>query len=66
MLQNKYFTDGLVAINKPYGISLNHAKVQKVRHFIANNVEYTINEALPYIAKQLNFTELTVVNKPEK
>ncbi|XP_031846941.1 pseudouridylate synthase RPUSD4, mitochondrial [Nomia melanderi] len=61
-----YNKDGLVAINKPYGISVDRVNVQKVVHRIANNVKYTIYDALPHIAKQLNFSGLTIIRKPEK
>ncbi|XP_054006448.1 pseudouridylate synthase RPUSD4, mitochondrial-like [Hylaeus anthracinus] len=61
-----YNENGLVALNKPYGISHRKTEVKTVRHFIPNAVDYTLEDALPYIAKRLNYSKLTLIRKPEK
>ncbi|XP_076279676.1 pseudouridylate synthase RPUSD4, mitochondrial isoform X2 [Lasioglossum baleicum] len=60
------FTDGLVALNKPYGISHRKIDLNKAKYFIPNAVEYTLDDALPYIAKKLNYSNLFIVRNPEK
>nr|XP_033323022.1 mitochondrial RNA pseudouridine synthase rpusd4-like [Megalopta genalis] len=61
-----YNNDGLVALNKPYGIPHTRTEVKRAKHFIPNAVEYTLHDALPYIAEKLNYPKLIVVRKPEK
>lgn len=61
------FIDGLVVLNKPYGIrrkSLDTSIIH-VRSKVPNSVDYTLDDALPYIAKQLNYLNLTIVKCPE-
>ena len=61
-----YNQDGLVVINKPYGIGEARTVVQQQCHHIPNAVDYALQDALPHIAAQLNYSELTLVRKPEK
>ncbi|XP_076177829.1 pseudouridylate synthase RPUSD4, mitochondrial isoform X2 [Ptiloglossa arizonensis] len=63
-----YNKDGLVVLNKPYGISHEKGKYKETSfyHPICNSVNYTLEDALPYIAEQLKYSKLTVVKKPEK
>ena len=62
-----YNKDGLVVLNKPYGIrrkSLDTSIIH-VQSKVPNSVDYTLDDALPYIAKQLNYLNLTIVKCPE-
>ncbi|XP_076657864.1 pseudouridylate synthase RPUSD4, mitochondrial [Halictus rubicundus] len=61
-----YNGDGLIALNKPYGIAHRKAEKNKAKYFIPNAVEYTLQDALPYIAEKLNYSKLFVVRNPEK
>lgn len=62
-----YNKDGLVILNKPYGIKCRSpdASTIHVQNNVPNGVDYTLNDALPYIAKQLNYLNLTIVRYPE-
>ncbi|XP_076246129.1 mitochondrial mRNA pseudouridine synthase Rpusd3 [Calliopsis andreniformis] len=60
-----YNQDGLVALNKPYGISVQNSQT-KSDAYIPNATNYGLKDALPYIAQELNYSELTIVRKPEK
>lgn len=62
------FIDGLVVLNKPYGIRRRSLDISTicVRNNVPNGVDYTLNDALPYIAKRLNYLNLTIVRCPEK
>lgn len=59
------FIDGLVVLNKPYGIRRRSLDTSTIRNNLPNSVDYTLNDALPYIAKQLNYLNLTIVRCPE-
>ncbi|KYM78286.1 RNA pseudouridylate synthase domain-containing protein 4 [Atta colombica] len=53
-----YNSDGIIAINKPYGISL-HPKSNintylHSHHKIVGAADYSLNDVLPYLAKELN------------
>uniref|UniRef100_A0A0C9RU80 Rpusd4_1 protein n=1 Tax=Fopius arisanus TaxID=64838 RepID=A0A0C9RU80_9HYME len=66
-----YNEDGLVAINKPYGISSrtpkpNEIQVNKLPSGIPNAVDYTVADALPVIADRLGYKSLTIIKTPEK
>ncbi|XP_043256990.1 mitochondrial RNA pseudouridine synthase RPUSD4-like [Colletes gigas] len=61
-----YNEDGLVALNKPYGVSHQRIHNEIGASDIPNFVDYTLEDALPHIAKQLNYSNLIVVKKPEK
>ncbi|XP_051175863.1 ribosomal large subunit pseudouridine synthase C-like isoform X2 [Leptopilina boulardi] len=69
-----YNKDGLVAINKPYGIAARNRddKDRKSRYLqeslnkISNEVNYTLTNSLPYIAKHLGYEKLTLVKAPER
>ena len=68
------FVDGLIAINKPYGVasrssSLNEIKppFQKERPSeIFGAVTYTVENSLPFIADKLGYSSLTIVRSPER
>ncbi|XP_078048430.1 pseudouridylate synthase RPUSD4, mitochondrial [Augochlora pura] len=57
---------GLVALNIPYGIPNMRTEIQRSKHFIPNNVNYTLHDALPHIAEKLNYSKLIVIRKPER
>lgn len=61
-----YNKDGLVVLNKPYGVrrTLDTSTIN-VRNNVPNGIDYTLNDALPYIAKQLNYLNLTIIRCPE-
>ncbi|XP_076635911.1 pseudouridylate synthase RPUSD4, mitochondrial [Colletes latitarsis] len=61
-----YNKDGLVVLNKPYGIIHQRIHEETISSNIPNFVDYTLEDALPHIAKQLNYSNLIVVKKPEK
>lgn len=55
-----YNADGIIAINKPYGISianrkpnLNNHRMQ-LNHKIVGAVDYAVEDTLPYLAKELD------------
>lgn len=54
--------DGLVAINKPYGIRRGEGNHP---YGIPNAVKYTLEDAVPYISKQLGYPSLTIFKCPE-
>lgn len=54
-----FLIDGIIAINKPYGISLIQHKLdanqpQHFNHKIVGAVNYSIQDTLPYLAKELD------------
>ncbi|XP_063980981.1 mitochondrial mRNA pseudouridine synthase RPUSD3-like [Diachasmimorpha longicaudata] len=66
-----YNKDGLVAINKPYGISSrtpvgDEIPVNKLPSRIPGEVNYTVKDALPAIAKRLGYESLSIIKTPEK
>ncbi|XP_015112840.1 mitochondrial mRNA pseudouridine synthase RPUSD3 [Diachasma alloeum] len=66
-----YNKDGLVAINKPYGISAqtltgDEGLVNKLPSGIPNEVDYTVKDALPIIARRLGYESLRIIKTPEK
>ncbi|CAD1476722.1 unnamed protein product [Heterotrigona itama] len=62
-----YNKDGLVALNKPYGIRrrIFESEINEIRNNVPYGVSYTLEDALPYIATQLNYPNLTIVKCPE-
>ncbi|XP_043528292.1 mitochondrial RNA pseudouridine synthase rpusd4-like [Frieseomelitta varia] len=62
-----YNKDGLVALNKPYGIRrrIFESEINETGNNVPYGVNYTLEDALPYIATQLNYPNLTVVKCPE-
>lgn len=61
-----HFIDGLIILNKPYGIKrskLNSFKNSK--NNVPNGINYTLEDALPYIAKELNYPNLSIIRSPE-
>lgn len=60
------FIDGLVILNKPYGIRRKKFNSFKsLENKIPNSVDYTLDDALPYIAKELNYSNLNIIKSPE-
>lgn len=62
-----YHKDGLVALNKPYGIRLRTPEMSDkfIGTRVPKGVNYTISDALPYIAERLNYSTLNIVRGPE-
>jgi hypothetical protein len=66
-----YISDGLLILNKPYGIGLSPptTSAQHSRHtnkMIAGQSQYYLTEALPHIAENLGYNNLTVLKIPER
>ncbi|XP_012280610.1 mitochondrial RNA pseudouridine synthase rpusd4-like [Orussus abietinus] len=68
-----YNKDGLIAINKPYGISgKNNTNIngngadKKIIPHIPNAVDYTLSDAIPYIAKTLGYQSLKLIKSLER
>ncbi|CAD6201425.1 GSCOCG00000225001-RA-CDS [Cotesia congregata] len=66
-----YNKDGLVAINKPYGISsrpfdFENKKKQQTVSGIFNEKKYVLTDAVPHIAKELGYESLVIAKTPEK
>lgn len=54
-----FFIDGIIAINKPYGISvvqkkLNENQSYHLTHKIVGAVNYSVQDVLPNLAKELD------------
>ncbi|XP_015601102.1 mitochondrial mRNA pseudouridine synthase RPUSD3 [Cephus cinctus] len=66
-----YCHDGLVALNKPYGISgrtvfdKDGSKL-KSENDIPNSVNYTLTDAIPHIKRTLGYSSLEPIKIPEK
>ncbi|XP_026300657.1 mitochondrial RNA pseudouridine synthase rpusd4, partial [Apis mellifera] len=61
-----YNEDGLIILNKPYGIrSRKSNSFQSLKNNVSNGVNYTLEDALPYIAKELNYPNLNIIKSPE-
>lgn len=66
-----FFTDGLVAINKPYGISARKLLIANKTYsntysMVPNGVDYTLDDSLQFLAEKLGYTKLIIVKTPEK
>ncbi|KAK0168990.1 hypothetical protein PV327_002744 [Microctonus hyperodae] len=66
-----YNKDGLVAINKPYGISArpqdpNVIRKKNLPSGIVDEKNYTITDTLPSIATKLGYDSLQIVKTPER
>ncbi|KOC68229.1 RNA pseudouridylate synthase domain-containing protein 4 [Habropoda laboriosa] len=65
-----YDKDGLVVLNKPYGIIRGgqdvNGEIHTRRNSVPNSVTYSIQDALPHICKQLKYPQLTISKCPEK
>ncbi|XP_011262875.1 mitochondrial RNA pseudouridine synthase Rpusd4 isoform X2 [Camponotus floridanus] len=58
-----YNADGIVAINKPYGIPIHNKRLydessSKICHKIVNPVNYSVHDVLPHLAKELDVPAL--------
>lgn len=67
----KYFLlDGIVAINKPYGIPIYNKKTDgdflNSCHKIVNAVNYSIYDVMPYLTKELDVPALIPFMGAEK
>ena len=58
-----YNKDGLVALNKPYGIKRSGS--EEFPYNIPNGVRYTLKDAIPYISERLKYPNLSVIRSPE-
>nr|XP_050864078.1 pseudouridylate synthase RPUSD4, mitochondrial-like [Vespula vulgaris] len=66
-----YNEDGLVAINKPYGISARKLLIANKTYsntysMVPNGVDYTLDDSLQFLAEKLGYTKLIIVKTPEK
>ncbi|XP_070163935.1 pseudouridylate synthase RPUSD4, mitochondrial [Polyergus mexicanus] len=66
-----YNTDGIVAINKPYGISIHNKNKNgnlsiKNCHKIVDAVNYSVHDVLPYLARELDVPTLIPCMGSEK
>ncbi|CAK9799908.1 Pseudouridylate synthase RPUSD4, mitochondrial [Anthophora plagiata] len=62
-----YNKDGLLVLNKPYGIPRGGGSENfNKRNHVSNAVHYTLEDTLPYICNQLNYEHLTIAKCPEK
>lgn len=71
LIYRYFLSDGIVAINKPYGIPIynkagNTDSSLKICHKIVGAVDYAINDALPYLAKELDVPVLIPCMGSEK
>ncbi|XP_017763257.1 PREDICTED: RNA pseudouridylate synthase domain-containing protein 4-like [Eufriesea mexicana] len=62
MIYNK---NGLVVLNKPYGIRRNKFESSNSRNNVPYGANYVLQDAIPYIAMQLNYPNLTIIRSPE-
>ncbi|CAK9831056.1 Pseudouridylate synthase RPUSD4, mitochondrial [Anthophora retusa] len=62
-----YDKDGLVVLNKPYGIPRGKGSSEFNRtNSVSHSVHYTLEDALPHIRSQLKYPQLTISKCPEK
>lgn len=65
-----FSSDGLVGLNKPYGISAripdDNSNRNKSPSGIVHEVSYTLSDVLPMLAKELNYESLQIIRTPEK
>ncbi|CAK9805915.1 Pseudouridylate synthase RPUSD4, mitochondrial [Anthophora quadrimaculata] len=62
-----YNKDGLLVLNKPYGIPRGNGNNEfNKTNYVSNSVHYTLEDALPYICSQLKYPQLTISKCPEK
>lgn len=67
-----YHKDGLVVINKPYGIAcrrpneLSPETAHKMNTPVANAVNYTLSDSLTFLAQELGYNKLNIVKTQEK
>jgi hypothetical protein len=67
-----HISDGLVVLNKPYGIGMLPPPVVTSQHLrytdkiLDGQRQYYLTEALPHIAENLGYNSLTVLKIPER
>jgi hypothetical protein len=67
-----YISDGLLILNKPYGVGLSPPPTTAAQHsrhtdkMIVGQSQYYLTEALPHIAGNLGYNRLTVLKIPER
>jgi hypothetical protein len=65
-------SDDLIILNKPYGIGLSPPPPVATQHLkhrsntLVGERQYYLTEALPYIAENLGYSNLTVLKIPER
>lgn len=70
ILNDYLFKDGLVGINKPYGISARTSSEEpnskKFPSGIPHEVDYTLTDVLPLLSKELSYESLCIIRTPER
>lgn len=70
LIYRYFLSDGIVAINKPYGIPIynktTNADSLKCCHKIVNAVNYSIHDVIPYLTKELDVPALIPFMGAEK
>jgi hypothetical protein len=67
-----HISDGLVVLNKPYGIGLSPPPTVTSQHskytdkILDDQRQYYLTEAVPHIAGNLGYKNLTVLKMPER
>lgn len=67
-----HIADGLVVLNKPYGIGLSPPPAETSQHsrytgmILDGQRQYYLTEAVPQIAGNLGYNNLTVLKIPER
>jgi hypothetical protein len=67
-----YISDGLLILNKPYGLGLSPPPITAAQHshhtekMVGGQSQYYLTEALPHIAEHLGYNNLTVLKIPER
>jgi hypothetical protein len=67
-----HISDGLVVLNKPYGIGLSYPPTGTSQHsrytdkILDGQRQYYLTEAVPHIAGNLGYNNLTVLKIPER
>lgn len=65
------FSDGLVAIDKPYGVGISEPDNYSKKSFLLNtgtvgNSKFCISDALPLLSRELGLNSLSLIKPPER